>query len=144
LLQQAASFAIFVLTYVFAADGRKQLHAVGGIGMVLALDNVLGTRQQSIKRKWFAGRSRIGQQEVIKIVEGFGASQLVEREVSLLSRSSRLHQRACHACHCRRNSQSRQGDGHAVAAHEFARTICGGVRARTDRLVPQVATQIVG
>jgi hypothetical protein len=58
---------------------------------MLSLDNMLGTPEQLIKSKRLAGWCRIREQEVIKVVDGFSAGQLTEREISLLSRPSRLH-----------------------------------------------------
>ena len=58
---------------------------------MLSLNNVLGASEQFVYGERLAGRRRIGEQEVIKVVDGFRASQLAEREVALHSRLSRLH-----------------------------------------------------
>ena len=68
------------------------------VEVVLALDQALGPSKQFIHRERLARGCRVGQQEVVQIVDCFCVSQLAEREVALRPRCAGLYQRTHNTC----------------------------------------------
>ncbi len=128
------------MVHVSRGDGDEALNPVRVIAGLSAGHQPLRALEQVVHRRGW----RVGEDEIVEVVDRLGARQLSQGEVALDASGARLERDADDAGEGGDERRCRQTDRQVVAADEFSCPVGDRIRPGGDRLVRKVATKIVG